>query len=137
MVHNKESDRVWHSRFFRVVGQINLDLLFYVLLLCGIASITYASYSTYELTADTQILTKGGSLCSILIMTDGSNDARVILYDVSAVANIAVTNKLVEITVAGADNYGGRIWADPVRFTEGIYADINGTGASFIIEWNR
>jgi hypothetical protein len=102
-----------------------------------VSSVTFASFSTYELTADTQILTKGGSLCSILIMTDGSNDARVILYDVSTGNDAAITNKLVEITVKGADNYGGRIWVDPVQFTEGLYADINGTGASFILEWTK
>jgi hypothetical protein len=93
--------------------------------------------STYELTADTQILSKRGALCAITIMTDGSNDARVILYDVAAVGDIAITNKLMEITVKGADHYGGRIWdsGNNVRFTEGLYADINGTGASFIVEW--
>jgi len=136
VVHDKTSYGIWFSRFYRVVGQINLDLLFYVLLLCGIASISYASYSTYELIADTQILTKGGSLCSVLIMTDGSNDARLILYD-SATVTTDVTKKLMEITVKAADHYGGRIWADPVRFTEGVYADINGANASYILEWSK
>ena len=136
MVHDKTSYGIWFSRFYRVAGQISLDLLFYVLLLCGIATVTYASYSTYELIADTQILTKGGTLCSVLIMTDGSNDARLILYD-SATLTTDVTKKLMEITVKAADNYGGRIWSNPVRFTEGIYADINGTGASFILEWDK
>ena len=102
-----------------------------------ISTAVYASYSTYEIVVDTQILTKGGSLCSILIMSNGTDDARVILYDVDVYTDAAPTNKLVEITVAGADNYGGRIWADPVRFTEGIWADIDGTGASFILEWNK
>jgi len=101
-----------------------------------VSTIVYASYSTYELIADTQILTKGGTLCSVLIMTDGSNDARLILYD-SATLTTDVTKKLMEITVKAADNYGGRIWSNPVRFTEGIYADINGIGASFILEWDK
>ena len=109
-------------------------LIFIVLLI--ISTVAYASYSTYELIADTQVLTKGGSLCSVLIMTDGSNDARLILYD-SATTTTDITKKLMEITVAGADNYGGRIWADPVKFTEGLYADVNGTDASYIIEWSK
>ncbi len=105
------------------------------LLLC-ISTVVYASWSTYEKTADAQILTKGGSLCSVTIMTDGSNNARLILYD-SAASTTDITKKLMEITVTGASFYGGRIWADPVKFTEGIYADVNGTGASYIIEWSK
>jgi len=101
-----------------------------------ISTVVYASYSSYEITASKQILTKGGSLCSILIMTNGTDDAMVILYD-NATTTTDITKKLVEITVAGADNYGGRIWADPVRFTEGIWAYVSGTGASFILEWNK
>jgi hypothetical protein len=106
------------------------------LLLC-ISTVVYASWSTYEKTADAQILTKGGSLCSVTIMTDGSNNARLILYDAGAVGDIAVSNKLMEITVTGTTFYGGRIWADPVKFTEGIYAVLSGTGASYIIEWSK
>ena len=128
------------NKLYTTIGQININLLFYLALLSGLllsGAIAYASWSSYEKTADAQILAKGGALCSVLIMTDGSNNARLILYDVSAVGDIAVTNKLMEITVAGADHYGGRIWADPVKFTEGIYADINGTDASYIIEWSK
>ena len=93
--------------------------------------------STYELVADTQVFAKRGSLCGITIITDGTNAARVILYDVADVGDIAVTNKIAEITVKGVDNYGGRIWdsGNNVQFTEGVYADVNGTGASYIIEW--
>ena len=136
MVYSNKSNGIWAGRFYRIMGKINIDLLFYITLLCGIATVSYASYSSYELTADRQILTKGGYLCSALIMTDGTNAARLILYD-SATTTTDVTKKLMEITVAGADHYGGRIWADPVRFTEGIYADINGTDASYIIEWSK
>jgi hypothetical protein len=91
--------------------------------------------STYELTADTQIRTVGGILTSCLVITDGTNDATVILYDAAAAADIAVTNKLAEFTVAGANNYGGRDWSYPVKFGAGLYMDITGTGASVIVEW--
>jgi len=95
--------------------------------------------STYELTADTQITTKRGSLCAITVITDGTNNVTVILYDVGSSADIAVTNKLMEITVKGADNYGGRIFdsGNNVQFTEGVYADITNAGGgagSFIVE---
>jgi hypothetical protein len=83
------------NKLQNISSQINLDLLFYILLLCGIATMAHASWSTYEKTADAQILTKGGSLCSVTIMTDGSNNARLILYDAGAVGDIAVSNKLM------------------------------------------
>lgn len=110
-------------------------LLILPLLSYGIAA-DY-SYSSYEKIADAQIVPNSGAVCSILIMTDGTNDAKVILYDVSAAGDIAVTNKISEITVVGADNYGGRAWPYPVRFSNGLYADVTGTGASYIIEWIR
>ena len=95
--------------------------------------------STYELTVDKQITTKRGSLCAITVITDGTNNVTVILYDAGSVSDIAVTNKLMEITVKGADNYGGRVFdsGNNVQFTEGVYADITNAGGgagSFIVE---
>lgn len=95
------------------------------------------SKSTYELTSDTQITTKPGVLCSCLILTDGTNDATVIIYDVDDVADIDPTNKLFEWTVTGANNSGGRNWTSPVSFVSGLYMDITGTGASTIIEFGK
>jgi hypothetical protein len=96
-----------------------------------------AAKSTYELTADKQIKIGHGALCNLLVITDGTNDARVILYDVADSGDAAVTNKLCEITVLGASHYGGRTWFEPVMFTNGLWADVNGTDASFIVEWRN
>jgi hypothetical protein len=41
----------------------------------------------------------------------------------------------LEMTVSGVDNYGGCTKAFPVIFKTDIYADISGTGASYIIEY--
>ena len=76
--------------------------------------------STYELIADKQIKVGHGALCNLTIITDGTNDARVILYDVAAVGDVAVTNKLVEVTVLGGSHYGGRTWFEPVLFTKKV-----------------
>jgi len=95
------------------------------------------SRSTHELTADKQVYKGNGALCAIAVTTNGAADARVILYDAAAAADIAVTNKLAEITVVAANKYGGRSWVMPVKFTEGLYADVNGAGASYIVEWRR
>ena len=92
--------------------------------------------SSYELTSSAQITKRGGVLTRVSIKTDGTNNAVVILYDVDASGDIAVTNKLEEITVIGANHYGGFDWSHPVRFHTGLYVAISGTGASCIVEYN-
>ena len=96
-----------------------------------------AAKSTHELVADTQIKVGPGVLCALTVVTDGANDARTILYDVAAAADVAPSNKITEITVISTSNYGGRTWVEPVMFQAGLYADINGTGASFFVEWRN
>jgi hypothetical protein len=95
------------------------------------------SHTTYELTADKQILTKSGFLCTVSIITNGTDDATVIMYDVDDVGDIAAGNKLFEGKVTGANGFGGKDWTYPVKFQKGLYMDIDGTGASAIIEWAR
>jgi hypothetical protein len=92
------------------------------------------SKSSYKLTADTQITKGSGILCSVTINTDGTNNATVKLYDVSAAADVANTNMLYEWVVSGANYSGGRDWVHPVYFAKGLYLDITGTGASCIVE---
>lgn len=89
-----------------------------------------ASETSGEITSDGQVFSGPGRLCSILIITDGTNDATVTLYDNTSAAG----TKLWEGIVKGADNYGGRNWTYPVKFTNGVYADLSGTGASCICE---
>ena len=102
------------------------------------ASVVLAtSFSSYEKIADAQIVARGGELCSVLVITDGTNDATLALYDVAAAASIAASNKLAEIKVSGEDFYGGRICSDCVQFTNGLYGDVTGTDASYIIEWKN
>lgn len=84
-----------------------------------------------ELISDTAIQTVPCYITSVLIITDGTNDAILILYDNPAAATGTVR---FEMTVKGADNYGGYSWNFPKYFYTGIYGDIEGTGASFIVE---
>jgi hypothetical protein len=91
--------------------------------------------STHELVASTQISTKAGVVCALTVVTSGAADATVILYDCAAAADLAVTNKITEITVVSTSNYGGRTWVEPVLFTEGLYAVVSGVGASYFVEW--
>ena len=70
-------------------------------------------------------------ITSIMVNTNGSNDATVLLYNNTSAAGSIV----VEIKVAAAENYGGRIWKFPRKCNNGIYAAITGTGASCIVEY--
>jgi hypothetical protein len=91
--------------------------------------------TSYEKTVDATIYSGPCLLTSILIITDGTNAATVILYDLTSSSGAGATNKLWEGTIAGATGYGGRNWTAPVRCTTGIYADVTGTGASYIVEY--
>ena len=71
------------------------------------------------------------ALAGILIMTDGSNDAKVIIYDGTSTAGTVK----YETTVKGADHYGGRIWTFPLMMNAGIYVVVSGTGGSYILEY--
>lgn len=81
-----------------------------------------------EITSDGQVFTGPGALTDILIITDGTNDATVTLWDNTS----AAAPKLWEGKVKGADNYGGRNWSRPRLYTTGVYADLTGTDASCI-----
>ena len=91
--------------------------------------------TSYELAVDATIYAGACLLVSVLVITDGTNPATVLLYDKPSVTDIAAANKLCEFTVPGASMYGGRNWTFPIRCTSGIYADVSGTGASYIVEY--
>ena len=96
-----------------------------------------AAKSTHKLSADKQIKIGPGVVCAVTVITNGAADARVRLYDVAASGNIADANMITEITVVAANNYGGRTWVEPVLFQAGLYADVNGAGAFYMIEWRN
>lgn len=70
-------------------------------------------------------------LASVLVITDGTNAATVIIYDNTAASG----KKIAEFVVAGTTQYGGRNWVFPVECKTGIYCAISGTGASSIVEY--
>ena len=99
-----------------------------------------AAKSTHELLVDTQIKVGPGVVCAITVITDGTNDAQIILYDVASSSDVGPTNKITEIQVNGTNHYGGRTWVEPVMFQAGLYADITNSGAgagSYIVEWRN
>jgi len=104
--------------------------------LTGSALALEPSIGSGELTSDQIVYTvpTRGAKCYITgaqVITNGTNDARIIVYDGLDNSGDVIT----EITAAGTDHYGGRVWTYPRLCTTGIYVDVNGTGASYIIEY--
>ena len=88
-----------------------------------------SSISSGVLNADTLIFTGRNRINALTVITDGTNAATVSLYDNTSAANkIAVQGKCV-----GANLEKHYIFENPVIMENGIYADVTGTGATFIV----
>lgn len=87
------------------------------------------SISTGVLNADTLIFTGRNRVNAITVLTDGTNSATVELYD-----NTTNTgSKNVVGKCLGANLINHFIFENPVLFENGIYADVTGTGATYIV----
>jgi len=90
-----------------------------------------ASISSGEMTSSDIILTGPGAITGIKVVTDGNNDATLIVYDNTAASGTVID----ETTVVAANNYGGRNVIFPIKVNNGIYAAISGANASYFIEY--
>lgn len=81
-------------------------------------------------TADAAIRTAPGWFCGAEIITNAASDAAITVYDNASAASGTV---LFQGTVAAAANFGGVTFPIPIRSVNGIYVDVSGTGASYII----
>ncbi len=85
--------------------------------------------SSGELTADGIVYNGRTLLAGVQIITDGTNDATVILYD-----NTAASGKQAfQGGCPGAEDSKFIGFDRPVRCENGLYLDITGTGASCIV----
>lgn len=80
--------------------------------------------------ADAVITTGRNRINAITLHTDGTNAASVLLYDNASAASGTVTAK---VTAAGDQNTMHVIFENPVIVENGIYADVTGTGATYIV----
>ena len=77
------------------------------------------------------VITKGvNRINAITLLTDGTNAASVIVYDNASAASGLV---LAKVTAAGAQNTMHVIFENPVYAEKGLYADVTGTGAGYIV----
>lgn len=78
-----------------------------------------------------QVVAGGAYLTAITVLTDGTNDATVILYD-----STAASGKVVAKLWVPGGLYSDRMsWTYPLRVGNGIYASVSGTGASALVEY--
>ena len=88
-----------------------------------------SSRSSGVLNADTLLATGRNRVNAITVLTDGTNAATVDLYDnTTASGTIRVKGRCV-----GASLVNHILFDNPVIFENGIYADVTGTGATFIV----
>ena len=81
-------------------------------------------------TADAVITTGRNRINAITLITDGTNAANVVVYDNSSGASGLVLGK---VSAAGTQNTVHVIFENPVVAENGIYADVTGTGAAYIV----
>lgn len=81
-------------------------------------------------TADAVVATGRNRINAITLITDGTNAANVVVYDNSSGASGLVLGK---VSAAGTQNTVHVIFENPVVAENGIYADVTGTGAAYIV----
>ncbi len=139
LTHQQKKQKAFvFSKFKEKEKMKKLLFSFLVLLIAVNAYAIEGSIGSGEKTSDTAIIADATGtdlyITALQIITDGTNDAKVILHDHATAASGTV---IAEITVSGADNYGGRVWKFPRHCINGIYGDVTGTGASFIVEYTQ
>lgn len=88
-----------------------------------------SSISTGVLSVDTLIFTGKQRVNAVSVFSDGTNLATLDLYDnTSAAGTIRVKNICL-----GANRINHIVFENPVIFDTGLYADVTGTGATFIV----
>ena len=110
---------------------ITLALMFVVFAGFAHADNLQTSTSSGEKIIDTQVRTGKSAIASVQLITDGTNAATLTVHDGTANTD----KKIGEYKCDGNDYYCGWIWEFPVFIQTGIYADVTGTNASFIIEY--
>lgn len=70
-------------------------------------------------------------LTHIAVITDGVNKGTITVYDNTEASGTVVWKHAVK----GTEEIGGRNWQFPIRCSNGLYAAISGTNATYIVEW--
>ena len=80
--------------------------------------------------ADAAIFAGRNRINAITVLSDGTNNATLVVYDNPSAAS---GTELAKVVCKGADLMQHIIFENPVVAQDGIYADVTGTGATFIV----
>lgn len=86
-------------------------------------------------TADAAILARPGRLMGLVLEGDGTNACNVILYDNASAASGTVLYKLALKASSGDLINPAIIPSEGIACLNGIYADVTGTGAAYIVQY--
>lgn len=89
-----------------------------------------SSISSGLKTADAVIAAGKNRINAITLLGDGTNAASVILYDNATAASGTVLAKVTQLATGRLTHI---IFENPVIADNGIYADVTGTGAEYIV----
>lgn len=89
--------------------------------------------SSEEQNASAVVLAKAGYLCGVQIITDGTNDGTVKVYDHPSAATGGV-----KVSLFGEGARGGSfvMFEKPLQMSQGIYVALTGTNATFVAYFN-
>lgn len=82
--------------------------------------------------ADAVISNTVNRVNSLTVLSDGTNVATVILYDNPSAASGTV---LAKVICAAGTRTAHAVFENPVKASTGIYADVSGTGAEYIVTY--
>ncbi len=85
--------------------------------------------SSGRLTASTIVFEKNGDFDGVEVITDGTNNATITVYD----GTDAGGKELFYGVVKGSSNFGGFTPVRPITCADGLYVVVSGTGASCIV----
>ncbi len=88
-----------------------------------------SSRSSGLLDEDTLVFTGRNRINAVTVIADGTNAASVVVYDNTAASGLAVA----KVSVKATDTMQHVFFENPVLCENGIYADVTGTGATFIV----
>lgn len=87
-------------------------------------------------TADAAISAVGGYVHGIMLENDGTNASSVIIYDnASAASGVILASVALPATSAVLRQY--ITFNHPVSANKGIFADVSGTGAAYIVYYSQ
>ncbi len=84
-------------------------------------------------TADAIIFNGKSVITSVILGTDGANDASLVVTNHNSTSGSGTTFR--EFTVTATDNFGGNAVSYPIYCDVGIRAEVTGTGAYYFIDY--